>query len=255
MDHHLLTTPENVPIDFELAGVGSRFAAALIDNLILFAVEVGLLIVASIFAALVPPLAATSASIWVIALVTLLLFATLIGYPLLFELIWNGQTPGKRLIGIRMVRDDGGPITGTAAVIRNVVRIIDFLPAYYIIGIIVMLIDRKSRRLGDLAAGTLCVKERRDITVDKLTAPRHQPLPDQHIVDGDLRSLDRLSYEDRHLVQEYLFRRNQMTSAAAEELAARIASRLAAKLGVELAESADRFLERLGATLEQGGRR
>lgn len=249
-EHYLLPTPENVPITYEIAGVGSRFVAALLDNLIIVAVQIGLFVVAGVVAAPSPALG-TSA----LAIALLFSLAAMFGYPLLFEIVWNGQTPGKRMIGIRLVRGDGGPITGMAAVIRNVVRLIDFLPVYYIIGMIVMLIDRKSRRLGDLAAGTICVKERRDVTVDRLVAPRRELLSDQPIGGGDFDHLDRLSYDDRHLVQEYLIRRDQMTSAAAEELATRIASRLATKLEVELAESADRFLERLGAALERGGRR
>lgn len=255
-EHYLLPTPENVPITYEIAGVGSRFVAALIDSLILYAVGVGLLIGAAIFAPLAPLQSTTSLGTWVIAIVVLFSFATLVGYPLLFEIIWNGQTPGKRMIGIRIVREDGGPITGTAAIIRNVVRIVDFLPTYYIIGIIAMLIDRKSRRLGDLAAGTICVKERRDVTVDRLVAPRREPLSDQPIGGGDFDHLDRLTYDDRHLVQEYLIRRDQMKAGAAQELAVRIASRLAAKLEVDLGdESPEDFLSHVNSALERRGQR
>ncbi len=150
-DQYLLTTPENVSISYELAGVGSRFVAALPDGPIIFAVEAGLFIMAAIASTVGPSWSAFATAAFAIAL--LLSFATLLGYPMLFEIVWNGQTPGKRKTGIRIVQDNGRPLTATAAIIRNVVRLVDFLPAYYIIGTVVMIIDRLTTKLGLELAG------------------------------------------------------------------------------------------------------
>ena len=92
------------------------------------------------------------------------------GYFVFFEVIWHGQTPGKRWVGLRVIKEGGYPLGFVDSVIRNVVRLADFLPAYYMLGAIVMFIDPRSRRLGDLAAGTLVVRERREFTPASLVA-------------------------------------------------------------------------------------
>lgn len=251
-----LTTPENVPISYELAGVGSRFVAALLDGLIITATQVGLLVLAGIAALILggwqPNLAALATAIALLAAV-----AVLLAYDLLFEIVWNGQTPGKRATGIRVVRDDGSPITAIAAVVRNVVRLVDFLPMYYIIGMATMLIDRKTRRLGDLAAGTIVVKERRDVAADRLTLAAVLPGRDEPAaVEAIPEDVRLLSYDDYYLIKEYLLRRDQLAPAAAHELAVRIAGLIAAKLGSAMAgDGAEDFLVRIGSALERAGRR
>lgn len=259
---YVMTTPENIAISYELAGLGSRFLAAMLDGLVILVIQLGL-----IFLAMIASMAgATLATLgfWdrfssvftasVVALVILLAFASLLGYPLLFEIIWNGQTPGKRMTGIRVVRDDGSPVTPLATVIRNVVRLADFLPAYYVIGVVVMLVDRKARRLGDMAAGTICVKERPDMIPDDLTADLLEGEEDEPAPEGGLSDLSRLSYDDYHLVKEYLLRSNGLAPAPAHNLAVQIAGQMAAKLGVELGEeSPEDFLFRVGVALERQG--
>ncbi len=257
-EQYLLATPENVPISYDLAGLGSRFVAALLDSLIMLAIQAGLLTIS-----LVTPAATASMRLlpdlatWIFAIGMLLSFLFLVCYPLLFEIAWNGQTPGKRKTGIRIIQDDGGPITPSAAVIRNLVRLVDFLPAYYIIGALAMLIDSKGRRLGDMAAGTVCVRERRDVAADNL-APRAPGRRRRRVWPGraPLDNLTHLSHEDCYLVKEYLLRRNKLAPGAAHSLAERIASRIAAKLDIELAdESVEDFLARVGSELERlGGR-
>ena len=93
-------------------------------------------------------------------------FVVFLGYYPLFEGFWNGRTPGKRAQGLRVVLTDGQPVTVGPVLVRNLVRIVDFLPAYYMIGAITMILSRRSQRLGDLAAGTIVVRER------ALPAPR-----------------------------------------------------------------------------------
>jgi len=81
------------------------------------------------------------------------------GYFMVFEILWNGQTPGKRLVGLRVIRESGYPIRPVDAVIRNLVRIVDWLPLVYGVGVLVMLLNQRSRRLGDFASGTIVVRE------------------------------------------------------------------------------------------------
>jgi uncharacterized RDD family membrane protein YckC len=248
-----LTPPENVPISYELAGLGSRFAAAVLDSIIVFAVQVDFFLVAffawSVGVSLAPTDELTlHAGTLAVAAVVLLGFVATLGYPMFFEIVWSGQTPGKRAIGIRIVLADGGPVTASAAVIRNVIRIADFLPAYYIIGAVVMLADRKARRLGDMAAGTICVKERKASAggLDLASAPLREN------ESGEAGVLARLSPDDRRLLEEYLVRRGQLTPEAASNLARQIAERLATRLEVEPAgESPESFLVRVGAALKR----
>jgi uncharacterized RDD family membrane protein YckC len=96
---------------------------------------------------------------WIIAVLVLVEFLIFWGYFALFELVWNGQTPGKRLGKLRVIRRDGQPIHAGESMVRNLVRIVDFLPGFYGIGLVTMFIDKDARRLGDLAAGTIVVRE------------------------------------------------------------------------------------------------
>ena len=95
----------------------------------------------------------------VLALIVLIYFALFWGYFMLFETLWSGQTPGKRAGRLRVIRRDGQPVGAGEVLIRNLVRIVDFLPGFYGIGLVVMFIDKEARRLGDMAAGTIVVRE------------------------------------------------------------------------------------------------
>ncbi len=259
-DHYIITTPENIPISYELAGVGSRFAAALLDTLLVVAVELGLVLAALVLNRITPlaPLLGGDSAIAVLFLAVVFLFyaASTVGYPLFFEIIWSGQTPGKRLVGIRVVSDDGGPLTPGAAIIRNVLRMVDSLPLYYIIGVTVMLLDRKSRRIGDLAAGTICIKERKDVAVDEWLASASPARTVEGAAADAIENLGRLSYDDSYLISEYLARRARLAPAAAQRLAEQIADRIALKLAVQRGdEPAEAFLERVRAALESRTRR
>ena len=96
-----------------------------------------------------------------IAIAVLLIFVLLWGYFIFFELTWNGQTPGKRAAGVRVLTSRGEPVTLVHTLVRNVLRIVDALPSFYMVGVISILVTRRSQRLGDLAAGTVVVRERR----------------------------------------------------------------------------------------------
>jgi len=162
-------TPEHVELEFKLAGIGTRFLAFLLDRIIQFGVIFALLILVSLFIALVTRVDPSvqilkrlegSLGQWILAAAILLYGIIVIGYFILFEYFWSGSTPGKRWQDIRVIRKDGRPISFLDSAVRNILRFIDILFEIYPIGLIVMFIDFKNRRLGDLAAGTLVILDR-----------------------------------------------------------------------------------------------
>lgn len=215
-----IDTPENVIFGYEVAGIGSRFLAALVDTTLIFV----LLIISTLgilfFTALVADLesiligTAENGPLLMIAFISLLNFFFLWGYYLLFEVWWNGQTPGKRAIGIRVIRTDGTPIDLSESIIRNLVRIVDFLPGYYVIGFITMFASQQSRRLGDYAAGTLVIYDKGDVSLDSLkqanTAQRIRYIAAKHESHIAGLALERLTDQDIQLAENYLLRRLEL---------------------------------------------
>jgi len=164
-----IDTPEQVELQFNIAGVGSRFVAALVDYLI----QAVCLFLEFLFFVFLSAGTSDShsspgwsgmdtATKWVIALIIFLNFAFFTGYFILFEAYWRGQTPGKKLMKLRVIKDSGRQITFFESLARNVIRIIDLLPNWYLVGVITMLCNKGNKRLGDLAAGTLVIHERLD---------------------------------------------------------------------------------------------
>lgn len=178
-EEYTIDTPENVTFGYEVAGIGSRFIGALIDNLILGVLLLGLNIAVFVLLAYVggnnismsETLEETDQN-WVaglvIAIYALLNFAIWWSYYLLSEWLWHGKTVGKRIARIRVVRLDGSPVSFVPIAVRNLVRIIDFLPMGYGVGVVTMFCNRQARRLGDFAAGTLVVKDQGELTLDSL---------------------------------------------------------------------------------------
>jgi uncharacterized RDD family membrane protein YckC len=166
-DAYDLRTPEQIELQYDLAGLGSRFMAIALDSLILSAVILALFAVFGLGAALLAfslrdLFGRDSGSVLFIgfALVALLMFALGWGYFIFFEMVWNGQTPGKRITGIRVLTVRGEPVTLVHSLVRNLLRLVDALPSGYMIGIVAILVTSKSQRLGDLDAGTIVVRER-----------------------------------------------------------------------------------------------
>ncbi len=163
-----IATPDNVELDFELAGPGSRFLALLVDTLLAAVFLVGLLVLFTrlrldSFFGIGDALQA-----WQSALLVLVLFLLRWGYFIFFETCFRGRTPGKMLVGIRTVRDNGLPLGFRHSLIRNLLRVGDTLPPpLYLLGGLSVLISRKGQRLGDLAAGTIVVRERHAAVKEK----------------------------------------------------------------------------------------
>jgi uncharacterized RDD family membrane protein YckC len=235
-EQFIVSTPELVEFGYEVAGVGSRFIAALLDTVII-AVLYLLLVLGGLALSALPALVnqqGSGLSYFALGVLTIIQFVLLWGYYVFFETIWNGQTPGKRLTDLRVVRDSGGPISFWEALIRNLVRVVDFLPLAYGVGVLTMFVNGRARRLGDFAAGTLVVHEGGAVSLDQLltrttvaaTAPPDSPLA----ADLDMR---RLTAADLYLAREVLARQATLQPAAAWSLCLRATQVIATRAGLQ----------------------
>jgi uncharacterized RDD family membrane protein YckC len=158
----IIETPERVPLHFALASIGNRFLACAIDHTIQ-SLALGLIFIVGMILSNIEAiqLLIASAPKWVKAVMIILLFLTFASYFAFFEWIWSGQTPGKRWMKLRVIREDGRPITFWEASVRNVLRVLDMVPyPFYSIGLISVFSTSRDQRIGDLVAGTVVVRER-----------------------------------------------------------------------------------------------
>ena len=254
MDDFVIDTPENVEFSYQVAGIGSRFLAALVDSaIIVVAMVVAQLSLWALFSTAWGATLMSRLAGWGVAVYVLVTFAIFWGYYIVFEMAWNGQTPGKRWIGLRVIKVNGYPISLVDSTIRNLVRLVDFLPAYYGLGVITMFANAQARRLGDFAAGTVVVKERKEVTLESLRPPAAVSAPPAPAHPGELGdearripNLSRLDSAQLEVVRDYLARRYELSDA--EDLARKLADPLASQLDYDWRAawpSADRFLTAL----------
>ncbi|HXC68535.1 MAG TPA: RDD family protein [Pyrinomonadaceae bacterium] len=161
----IIETPERVPLHFALASIGNRFLACAIDHTIQV-LALLLIFLASLVLARFSAIQnfITSAPKWVGAIMLLLLFLVFSSYFAFFEWLWSGQTPGKRWLKLRVIREDGRPITFWEATVRNLVRFLDMMPTFpfYSIGLISVFSTTRDQRIGDMVAGTVVIREREE---------------------------------------------------------------------------------------------
>ena len=158
----IIETPERVPLHFALASIGNRFIACAIDHTIQL-LTLTLIVIASLVLANFSSIERflSSAPKWVYAVMGILVFLIFSSYFAFFEWIWSGQTPGKRWLKLRVLREDGRPITFWEASVRNLLRSLDMMPApFYSIGLISVFSTNRDQRVGDMVAGTVVVRER-----------------------------------------------------------------------------------------------
>ncbi|MCC5827913.1 MAG: RDD family protein [Phycisphaeraceae bacterium] len=235
-----LETPEQVELKLDLAGPASRFAAQMLDWLLQFIVIMVFVIVlvaadALHFMDMVDEMqggvlmALTIAIVWVF----------LIFYGFLFEWLMHGRTPGKWLINLRVISESGGPPTVLALFLRNVLRFADFLPTVYMLGGIVCALNARHQRLGDMAAGTLVIREQ---------------APDQRYMPAAAHDLPRaassmadtsLTQEETQLLRRFFERRAELTDDARYRLARRLAEQLFRRHGGDHSLSDEKYLEAL----------
>jgi uncharacterized RDD family membrane protein YckC len=234
-DYSVLT-PERVSLQYDIAGIGSRGAAAIVDTFIqavaLTVLAIVLLAVAAIVSSplgLGPPLGRAGTAL-LFGLFALAILVVTSGYFMLWEIVWSGQTPGKRLVGVRVIRENGYPLRPVDAVVRNLVRLVDWLPLFYGLGMLVMLLNNRSRRLGDFASGTIVVRERTPL------------LPTAFVGESNGQVL---APADATLVRDFLVRRDGMHPGARADLAGRMATVLGRRYGLTVDGDPERFLESL----------
>jgi uncharacterized RDD family membrane protein YckC len=254
-DQLSIDTPELVSIELPLAGIGSRFIAVLVDYLIWGA---GALVLVLVGVVVLPAMNAFNklSAQWTVALVVFAIFLVNWGYFTLFEAFWNGRTPGKRVARIRVIQRSGRPIGLFESMARNLVRYIDQIPFFYAIGVITMFCTRQHQRLGDLAAGTLVVRDRdpeaplwgesgsRTFTA-QMFAPS-APIPEpHHALTLPMGAIAKLSSADLEVLEGFFARRLDMSLETRAQLAQRIAAAIQAKSGLEMpaGASVETFLE------------
>jgi len=237
-DAVVVNTPESVSLTLELAGLGSRFVAVAIDTMIQAVLFLGLSLAASaagwVDATEMLLFGSNRQWTWGLALVTLAVWLIFYCYYLIFELLWDGQTPGKRAVGLRVLDRSGRPAGAVALVVRNLVRLVDSLPmpVAYPAGVVSFLSTPLGQRLGDLAAGTIVVRERRL----RLARPGQVPGGPSRTpgMPPDLTLLrihvGALRTEELDLTRQFLERRNQLTWQAREVLGWRLCSVLAHRM-------------------------
>ncbi|MEO7029482.1 MAG: RDD family protein [Acidobacteriaceae bacterium] len=265
VDQLNIETPEQVDLRFPVAGIGSRFVAVLIDHLIQFGVYI-LFGIAVAISTSGNPVAKGVQEIdtfgkWFIAAVIFINFLLLWGYFSLFEALWHGQTPGKRVMKLRVIKDSGRQITLFEALARNLLRFVDYLPGFYFTGVIAMLCNRKNKRLGDMAAGTLVVHELAsdDRAADAFLGgedffARKKEVEPESGLPSD--AVARLEPADLHVMETFFARALDLDLKTRSAIAAKIAARMAAKMRVPLPEgNPERALEAMARAMRGSGRR
>jgi uncharacterized RDD family membrane protein YckC len=245
-DRITIATPEGVDLQLTLAGIGSRFTAALVD------LAIQLALVGSFWLLFFLALDSFGGGGFGAAAFGLLSFLLFAGYDIVFEVYAAGRTPGKRMNGLRVVRSDGSPVGFLTSAVRNVLRLIDILPSFYIAGIVSILATARNQRLGDLAAGTLVIRERlaagsRRWRPEEVGSPGRGPGWSAWDVSG-------ITRDEVVAVRRFLDRRYELTPEArtrlGEELAAALRPRVA---GVQESVDGESFLEQLVAAKRARG--
>ena len=213
-DRITIATPEGVAIEIVLAGLGSRFLARLLDSVIQILAIIALAVM----------IGAADGSGIVRAVVIVLIFLVVFVYDVAFEVLNHGRTPGKLAAGIRVVGDAGEPVRFLASAIRNIVRLVDFLPVFYLVGSISIVATRHDQRLGDLAAGTVVAR-------DRFPGLAHAAAP--ITVTPDLVAtwdVSAIRPEEVHAVRQFLDRRLSLRWPARSYFAVDLANRLAPRV-------------------------
>ena len=235
-DRLRIATPEGVDVELTLAGIGSRFIAAILD----------LMLQGSVLLAFAFLLGVTSGdgSSLSTALFTVVAFLIFFGYDVLFEVRSHGRTLGKRWTGVRVVRTGGQPVTFIPSCVRNVMRLVDILPAFYAIGMLSIFVTARNQRLGDLAAGTLVVRDR----PGGMRASRASGELALAQARADGWDVSAVSAQDIGTVRQFLTRRGDLAGGPREELAGELVRRLRPLVaGAPEGLDAEEFLERLSA--------
>jgi uncharacterized RDD family membrane protein YckC len=248
LDKLTIDTPEQTSLEFPLAGIGSRFVAMAADTAIQFVLGLALFFLAAVVAPALTLVGKLTAE-WAFAIMIIVFFLLYSAYFAFFEAVWNGQTPGKRYAQLRVIKDDGRPITAYDSVARNLLRIVDQLPVFYGVGVISIFFSKENKRLGDFVAGTVVVHEK--------TVEAARPFLDTQ-VDSSAPAYDvsRITLDELRLIETFFQRRDSLDPALRGSMAAQIASRIGEKLQVQVYgwPRNEKFLEAVHAQYRATGR-
>lgn len=247
-DKLTIDTPEQTLLEYPIAGIGSRFLALMGDTAIQAILGIFIFIAGSVIGIGLARWGALGGQ-WLIAILVIAVFLLNSGYFALFEIFWNGQTPGKRYAQLRVIKDDGRPIGAYEAVVRNALRLVDMLPGMYGIGLISIFLSRQSKRIGDFVAGTVVVHEK--------TLAGFRPYGETRI-DESLPVIDvsNVSVDEVRLIEAFLNRRDSLDPGVRTNMALQISKRLADKMQVKIYgwPRTERFLEAVIEQCRQSGR-
>lgn len=259
---HRILTPESVEFVYELGGLGSRMLAAAVDHLLIFALLLGLVcaiwvlgLMGCAFGAALLLLAGGP----MVALALLAVFLVYFGYFAYLEWRWNGQTPGKRLMDLRVIDDRGMNVDLVQSLLRNLFRVVDMMPflvaldyfsiGFYAVGGLTALLNPRQKRLGDWAAGTLVVRTRKRVIPGAILAPneKYNSLQEDGAVRARIRS--RLTLEERETLLQLCLRRNELEFEARQALFAEAAAYLEERLEIprETFLSEEKFVQNITA--------
>lgn len=227
-DKLTIDTPEQVHLEFGLADIGSRFMAIFADTLIQLVLYLILIVIdeTTLGGAMFSRL--SQYQVWIVALLVFAWFCIYWGYFAAFEALWNGQTPGKRWAGIRVIKDSGRPINAFEAIARNLMRAVDSFPLpLYAVGIVTMLLNNKNRRLGDFVAGTLVVHEKSVKESDLFFNTSNKK------AEVALYQAAKLSNQEVELIETFLARRLDIPPEVRKLHGDRIAEMITSRLGIE----------------------
>ncbi|CAN5344867.1 RDD family protein [soil metagenome] len=239
--NYSISTPENVDLHLELAGIGNRVLAALIDTTITYAIilVLGLLFWGAITVVGLTDLSEKDRSLInnLISMVAIFfVFVINFGYFILFEGLWQGQTPGKKIVSIRVIETNGQPVGWSAVVLRNLIRTLDTGLAF--VGLLPMIIDRNEKRFGDYAAGTIVVRERK---ADMLS----EDFILSEIYNTEAIDAGRITPQEYALLLGFLKRRTNLAKSQRPLIAGNLATYMRKKLDDTSTEPAEKFLERV----------
>jgi len=237
----IIETPEHVELQFGLATIGNRFLACAIDHVIQFTALFITYVIARTLSGSVRDLEGAvmggdkGTNLWIVAIGMLLSFVIFFGYFIFFETIWNGQTPGKRWMKLRVIQEDGRPIHFFASLSRNLIRFADSMPfPFYSVGLLSVFASDRAKRLGDFVANTVVIKERsaEAPTFDEVFESEEIDTAQRRVApavdfQGDVRAV---AQADMLVVEGFLRRRYEIPDHPRQWLAWRIAVPLMDKI-------------------------
>jgi len=232
----VIETPERVPLHFALASIGNRFLACALDHT-LQAITITIVIIGFTLLANYSSLGEqlSNAPKWVKAILIVIVFLIISAYFAFFEWIWNGQTPGKRMLKLRVIREDGRPVTFWEATVRNLLRSFDMMPLpFYSIGLISVFVSGSDQRVGDMVAGTVVVREREaeaPAFANVFASPVSDPALRRSFKPVDfIAELGSLKESEIEVVENFLRRRWDLADMARQWMAWRVSMPLLYKL-------------------------